>query len=297
MWYNLDINLRRHKKMTGTDVTLKNEYLNVVINSLGAEIKSIKDSKDEERIHQSDMFWKGSAPVLFPICGRLYDGNLRINKRKYKLDPHGFARNSEFDIMEFTDDIAVFSLVSNEETKKVYPYDFELIITYKLLGKSIDVSYEVINDSKETMYFSIGAHEGYNCLSGLKNYVIEFENEETAIPYSDVECEIKLPEGAIKSFNLSDDLFTESKSIIFKKPTSGALWLKNIDGSEKVRVEYEGFDYLVLWTKPNTQFVCIEPWCGMGEFYGFPDDISNKEGIKAIEEGGQFEIHHIITID
>jgi len=283
--------------MAETNVTLKNEYLTVVINSMGAEIKSIKDSRDEERIHQSDMFWKGSAPVLFPICGKLYDGNLRINKRKYKLDPHGFARNSEFDIMEFTDDIAVFSLVSNEETKNIYPYNFELIITYKLLGKSIDVSYEIINDSKETMYFSIGAHEGYNCLSGLKNYVIEFENEEKAVPYSDVDGNINLPEAGIKSFKLSDELFTDSKSIIFKNPTSKALWLKNIDESEKIRVEYEGFDYLVLWTKPNTQFVCIEPWCGMGEFNEFPDDISNKEGIKSIEEGGQFEIHHIITID
>ena len=283
--------------MTDNLVTLKNEYLTVAISSLGAEIKSIKDTKDEERIHQSDMFWKGSAPVLFPICGKLYDGKIRINKRKYSLNPHGFARNSVFDIMEFTDDIAVFSLVSNDETKKVYPYEFELLITYKLLGKSIDVSYEVINDSKEVMYFSIGAHEGYNCLSGLKNYVIEFENEETAIPYSDIEAEIKLPKAPIKSFNLSDELFLESKSIIFKNPTSKALSLKNIDGSEKIRVEYEDFDYLVLWTKPNTQYICIEPWCGMGEFYGFPEDISQKEGIKAIDEGGQFEIHHIITID
>lgn len=283
--------------MTNSNVTLKNEYLTVVINSLGAEIKSIKAQNDEERIHQPDMFWQGSAPVLFPICGKLYDGNLRINKRKYKLNSHGFARNSEFNLMEFTDDIAVFSLLSNEETKKVYPYDFELIITYKLLGKSIDVSYEIINDSKETMYFSIGSHEGYNCMSGLKNYVIEFENEEVAVPYSDVEGDLCLPKSPIKTIMLSDELFTGSRSVIFKNPSSKALILKNIDGSEKIRVEYEGFEYLVIWTKPNTQFLCIEPWCGMGEFYKFPDDISTKEGIQSIEDGGQFEIHHIITID
>ena len=283
--------------MTNSNVTLKNEYLTVVINSLGAEIKSIKAQNDEERIHQPDMFWQGRAPVLFPICGKLYDGNLRINKRKYKLNSHGFARNSGFNLMEFTDDIAVFSLLSNEETKKVYPYDFELIITYKLLGKSIDVSYEIINDSKETMYFSIGSHEGYNCMSGLKNYVIEFENEEVAVPYSDVEGDLCLPKSPIKTIMLSDELFTGSRSVIFKNPSSKALILKNIDGSEKIRVEYEGFEYLVIWTKPNTQFLCIEPWCGMGEFYKFPDDISTKEGIQSIEDGGQFEIHHIITID
>lgn len=277
-------------------VMLKNEYITVTIDSFGAEIKSIKDEKGEERIHQPDMFWQGSAPILFPICGKLYDGNLRINKKKYKMNPHGFARNSEFNLMEFTEDLAVFSLISNEETRKEYPYDFELLITYKLLGKSVDVSYEIINDSKETMYFSIGAHEGYNCMSGLKNYVMEFENPEKAVPYSDVDADLGIPEGEIETLPLSDELFERSRSIIFKNPTSGAVTLKNIDGNEKIRVEYEGFDYLVIWSKPNTQYVCIEPWCGMGEFKEFPKDISVKEGIRSIEEGGQFEIHHIITI-
>lgn len=283
--------------MTQNTVALNNEYLSVKISTLGAEIISITDIYGEERIHQPDMFWKGSAPILFPICGKLYDGNLRINKKKYQMNAHGFARNSIFELVEFTDDIAVFSLVSNEETKKQYPYDFELIITYKLLGKTIDVSYEIINDGKETMYFSIGAHEGYNCMSGLGNYIIEFENEEDAAPYSDVECTLPLPKSPIKSFSLSDELFDASRSIIFKNHTSGALYLKNKDGSEKIRVEYEGFDYLVIWSKPNTQFVCIEPWCGMGEFYGFPKDIALKEGIQSLEEGGQFEKHHLITID
>lgn len=282
--------------MQQNNIIIKNEYLTVIINKIGAEIVSIKVNDDTEIIHQSDMFWNGSAPVLFPICGKLYDGNLRIGGVKYPLKPHGFARDSEFNLMEFTEDLAVFSLISNEETKKIYPYDFELIITYKLLGKSIDVSYEIINDSKETMYFSIGSHEGYNCMSGLKNYVIEFETEERAVPYSDSDCSFDFSDGAIKTIKLSDELFTGSRSIIFKNPTSNALTLKSIDGKEKIRVEYEGFSYLVIWTKPNTQFVCIEPWCGMGEFDGFPKDISEKEGIEAIEENGQFEIHHIITI-
>lgn len=282
--------------MTENIVMLKNEFLTVCINSLGAEIASIKTIDDEEIIHQPDMFWQGSAPVLFPICGKLFDGNLRINKKKYKLNPHGFARNSEFNIMEFTEDLAVFSLISNEETKMVYPYDFELIITYKLLGKSIDISYEVINDSEETMYFSIGSHEGYNCMSGLKNYRLEFENKETAVPYSDINADLGLNGGDIDVIELSDELFERSRSIIFKNPTSKAVVLKNIDNSEKVRVEYDGFDYLVIWTKPNTQFVCIEPWCGMGEFETFPKDISVKEGIQSLACGEQFERHHIITI-
>ncbi len=278
-------------------VILKNEYLTVSIDSFGAEIKSIKSANGEERIHQSDMFWKGSAPILFPICGVLYDGKLHIDGKEYEMKSHGFAKLSQFDIMEFTDDLAVFSLTSNEETRKVYPYEFELVITFKLLGKSIDVSYEVINDSEKNMYFSIGCHEGYNCMSGLSAYEIEFETEERAVPYSDGDDDFGFAKGPMKSFSLSDELFRDSRSVVFKNPTSNALTLRAKDNSEKIRVEYEGFDYLVLWAEPNSQFVCIEPWCGMGELYSSYEDISKKEGIKELAPSEQFEIHHIITID
>ena len=284
--------------MSLQNICLKNEFLTVKINTLGAEMTSIQTPDGEEKLHQPDMvFWNGRAPVLFPICGTPIGDKITVDGKEYSMNEHGFAKDSEFNLMECSDDLAVFSLVSNDETKKVYPYDFELLITYKLLGKAIDVSYEVINDSKETMYFSIGSHEGYNCMSGLKNYILEFETPEAAIPYTDGDPDLGIPEGEIKTIELSDELFAGSRSVIFKNPTSNALWVKNKDGSEKIRVEYEGFDYLVIWTQPNTQFICIEPWCGMGEFYEFPKDISVKEGIQAIEEGCQFERHHIITID
>lgn len=282
--------------MAGNIVILKNEYLTVNIDSYGAEIKSIISENGDERIHQSDMFRKRSAPVLFPICGSLYDGKLRIDKEKYPMNADGFSMVSDFDIMEFTDDLAVFSLVSNDETRKIYPYDFELIVTYKLLGRSIDVSYEIINDGKEKMYFSIGSSEAYNCMSGLNNYEIEFETEEIAVPYSDIEGDLGFTGGAIRSFSLSDGLFKDSRSVIFKNPASNALILKNKDNSERIRVEYEGFSHLLISSKPNTQFVCIKPWCGIGELNSSPDDISDKEGIIELMSKEQFEIHHIITL-
>lgn len=282
--------------MAGNIVILKNEYLTVSIDSYGAEIKSIVSENGDERIHQSDMFWRGSAPVSFPICGSLYDGNLRIDKEKYPMSADGFSMVSDFDIMEFTDDLAVFSLVSNDETLKVYPYEFELIVTYKLLGRSIDVSYEVINDGTKNMYFSIGCSEAYNCMSGLNSYAIEFETEESSVPYSDIEDDFSFANGSIKSFSLSDELFKDSRSVIFKNPASNALILKSKDSSEKIRVEYEGFSHLAIWAKPNTQFVCIKPWCGMSEFDSSPDDISDKEGIIELMPKEQFEIHHIITL-
>ena len=138
--------------MTSDNVFLKNEFLTVVIKPLGAEIISIKDADDVERLHQPDMvFWNGQAPILFPWCGKMIDTKFVHNDKEYELKQHGIARESMFDLLEQTEDLAVLSRLSNEDTKKVYPFDFELIVTYKLLGNSIDVSYEVLNGGKEDM--------------------------------------------------------------------------------------------------------------------------------------------------
>ena len=43
----------------------------------------------------------------------------------------------------------------------MYPYDFELYITYRLDGKNIFVDWKVKNPSEETIYFTIGAHPAF----------------------------------------------------------------------------------------------------------------------------------------
>ncbi|MBQ4527590.1 MAG: aldose 1-epimerase family protein [Clostridia bacterium] len=287
--------------MSLQNICLKNEFLTVKINTLGAEMTSIQTPDGEEKLHQPDMvFWNGRAPVLFPVCGTPIGDKITVDGKEYSMNEHGFAKDSEFNLMECSDDLAVFSLVSNDETKKIYPYDFELIITYKLLGKAIDVSYEIINDSEEKMYFSIGSHEGYILLEGLSEYEIHFEKEESKKPYifetrlcSDNHITSKDGHSILK---LSDELFADSVTVVYENPDSDAVQLKNKAGETKIRVEFEEFDNLFIWSCPMSQFVCIEPWCGNAEFGEAPKDISEKDSIQALEAGEQFERHHIITV-
>ena len=49
--------------------TLKNDKLTVEINSLGAELTSVKSTDGHEYIWQGSE-WKKHAPILFPVCGR-----------------------------------------------------------------------------------------------------------------------------------------------------------------------------------------------------------------------------------
>ena len=51
--------------------------------------------------------------------------------------------------------------MSDEETRKYYPFDFVLWITYELREKEVLVSWEVENRSGEVMSFTIGGHPGF----------------------------------------------------------------------------------------------------------------------------------------
>ena len=86
---------------------------------------------------------------------------MRIKGTQYPTSQHGFARDSKFCCVKAGTEEAEFLLCSNEETKEVYPYDFELYISYRLEGKKIHVDWKVKNPSEETIYFTIGAHPAF----------------------------------------------------------------------------------------------------------------------------------------
>lgn len=283
-------------------IFLKNEYLTVTISKIGAEVISIKNANDEEFIHQkNDIIWDGQAPVLFPVCGRVYGEGLKIDGKIYKMPMHGFALNYDFDILEYSDDIAVLSLVSNDETKKVYPYDFEFIVTYKLLANSLDVCYEIINDSKTDMYFSVGSHEGYVIMDGLNGSSIHFEKDEKDAPYIFENPASPLKDDFISDdeksvLKLSDKLFDGGASVVIPDIKSDYVILKDKNGKDIVKIEFEEFTNLVIWTRPYAQFICIEPWCGMAQREKITHNIKDMPSIEKIEPDAQFERHHIISI-
>ena len=86
-------------------------------------------------------FWSGRAPVLFPICGGLKEDKYTFGGSEYTLNKHGFAKLMEFEVEAQGDGYAVFLLKSTPETKKNYPFDFELRIKYALDGDSVHVEY------------------------------------------------------------------------------------------------------------------------------------------------------------
>ena len=81
-------------------------------------------------------FWNRHSPILFPNVGKTHGNTVLIKGTQYPTSQHGFARDSQFRCVKSAAEEAQFLFCSNEETREVYPYDFELYITYRLFVKN-----------------------------------------------------------------------------------------------------------------------------------------------------------------
>lgn len=278
--------------------TLFNSNITAKINHNGAELYSLESNNKEYIWEGNPVFWGKHSPVLFPIVGTLKDNTYTYNSISYQLSRHGFARDTTFKLIEKKDDLAVFSIESNEDTKKVYPFEFELQLIYSLENNHLNISYKVINKGMGPMPFSIGAHPAIALSGKFENYSIQFEKEEPLV-YNLLEND--LISNAVKTLPTLDNrvaldysLF-ENDALIFKNLKSNYLTIfKN--QIPMVRMHYKDFPHLGIWTKMNAPFLCIEPWFGYSDSNESTGTILEKEGIQILESKTSFNAQFSIEI-
>ena len=280
-------------------ITIKNEFLTAKINEMGAELKGLEFNGTKYLWEGNPDVWAGSAPLMFPICGGLKDDKYILNGKEYTLGKHGYARKKLFEVESVTDHSAVFLHKSNDETKKAFPFDYELRVIYTLNGKTLKVDYSVKNLSDDTMYFNIGSHEGYYTPEGIEDYDVIFPQNETLnsyVLYGNILSNQKLP--IIKDQNtlpLYDKYFTID-AVVFKDLKSKSAMLRNRKTGKALRIDFPDDNYFVLWHVPNAPYICLEPWNGIHDIVGSSYDITEKEGITSLNANTEFKHTHSITI-
>lgn len=282
-------------------IKLKNSDIEVTIDTFGAEIKSVKDSNGTEFMWEGDPnVWARIAPVIFPICGGLKEETYIFNGKKYNMPKHGFAKNTDFKCVEATDTEAVLSIAKTDETFEVYPFDFEFYVKFKIDKNMLYVTYETHNLSDTDMYFSVGGHEGYACPESFEEYDIVFSENETLDSWEVDGC---LLSGKTNRIITNDNVLSLKKeyflidALIFKNMLSREVSLRKKDGKREVKVSFDGADYLLLWTKPDGKYLCIEPWCGFPETLDSSYDITQKEGIIRLEGKKTHSVSHSMTFN
>lgn len=265
---------------------ITNSKITAQINHSGAELYSLKNDKYKEYIWEGNpVFWGKHSPILFPIVGTLKNNSYWYEGNEYHLSRHGFARDMEFDLIQKSENSAVFSLKSSIETRKVFPFDFELQIRYLLDEYKLNIEYKVFNKNEGLLPFSIGAHPAFALPKPFENYSLAFEQTEKLTSYqlendllSDTSETINLKKNKL---SLSYSLF-EKDALIFKTLKSSMVDILE-NGTPLLRVRFDDFPNLGIWTKNNAPFICIEPWLGYSDTINCSGNILEKEGIQLLK--------------
>jgi len=285
---------------------LENDLLKVSISNQGAQLSSFYNkTTGVEQLWQADpSVWPWHAPNLFPIVGGLINDELHVDGKTYAMKRHGFARHSEFVLLNSDDQQAVFSLPGSEKVHEVYPYKFDFEVMYMLIDNALRITYKVINLDKKTIYFSVGGHPAFNVPfykdEKYEDYYLEFETDEPLVTHllnadGMFSGETKAVPLKKNKLALTRDLFSND-ALVFKNIDTREVTLKSKNHDQTLSVEFPHFNYLGIWAKPGADFVCIEPWLGCTDTQGQPKDISKKENIQKLNAGHVFEAAYFISI-
>ena len=283
--------------------TLKNDILEIEINAHGAElVRVVKDGFDYLWDGNPE-FWGRTSPVLFPIVGAVAEGKFFVDGEAFQMGQHGFARDMEFEVFSQTATEIWFKLVSSDETRAKYPFDFELCIGYVLDKDTVVVKWEVVNKADVTMPFSIGAHPAFMTKPDLSDYSLQMKDSQGIETYV-LDCEhglVDLVAGKVEIIEnlpflpLGKDLFEEHPTLILEGESE--ILLRSYTHDREVEVNFEGFPYVGIWSPINdagevAPFVCIEPWYGLADTTITPGELAKKKGIQILGAREKFVAHY-----
>ena len=265
---------------------IENEFLRIGVKVAGCELTSVYSKKGEyEYLWQGDeSVWYGQSPILFPIVGRLIEDKYYFNGKEYTMPKHGFARKTDWTLLNNDEDSMSFILSDSEETLSIYPFEFDLIVTYTLEENKLIVSHNVVNKNEYDMYFSLGAHPGFNCAIG--DSLVFDVNETLDTEKIDLVNSLRLPEtfnvlDNEKEIIITENIFDED-ALILHGIKSENITLKHKNGRNTVKFNMGNSPYLGIWAKPGAPYVCIEPWFGVNDSFEKKDDISKKDAINKL---------------
>ncbi len=285
---------------------LENNYLRVEIADFGAELSGIFDkTRNHNVIWKGDPeYWARHAPVLFPFVGKVNGGFYTHMGACYNMGQHGFARDRMFEFVKGSDTSVTHILKSCEETKKVYPFDFELKVIHTIQGNRLKVNWEVSNSGDSCMYFSIGGHPAFNCPVddgfAKEDYYVRLGEGKLKYVLIDAETgsvDFENPKEIQGEFRLSEELF-DNDALIFDDHQIERASILYPDKTPYVTVECKGFPSFGLWSKPKSgaPFVCLEPWIGRCDNMGFDGELKDKYGVQKLAAGDVFKAEFSIVI-
>jgi len=286
---------------------IKSREAEAVLGLSGAMLNSLKKDGIEYLWQGDPAFWAGQAPVCFPIVGVLPNHKGYAFGKECNMKRHGVARISPFEVFEQLNNSITFIQKSSEETRKLFPFDYQLKIKYTIIGSTVTNEYTVTNTGKEKMPFAIGGHPAFNCPlcegESFEDYKVVFDkkmtkkflrpNHETGIV--DVSQRFDCLDNS-DTINMKHSLFEEKDAMIFDNIEAKCATLIGKKG-RGVKIEYQDMANLLIWSNVNkSPFVALEPWTGISNCSDESDKIEEKRGITVLEPNETVSFKFKITM-
>ncbi|MDP9087990.1 MAG: aldose 1-epimerase family protein [Pseudomonadota bacterium] len=283
--------------------------LTAQIDPLGAQLSSLKNREALDLLWDGDpKVWAGRAPLLFPIIGVLAGGAYRVGSKSFELPRHGFARGRMFSIENTSSTTARFRLNADAASLQVYPFYFQLEVSYEISGSMFSVTTDISNQGDEDMPASFGYHPAFRWPLPFGQprsaHFIEFEKDEPAparrIDAAGLLTAERHPTPIIgRRLYLTDSLF-QSDVLIFDQIQSRSVSYGSAEGP-RIKISFPDArgapaQCLGIWSKPSAPFVCIEPWHGITDPQGFSGDFKDKPGIFMLAPGASLSARMDITL-
>lgn len=260
---------------------IKNRSVTVKIDEFGAQPISVVACGKERLWQNEDGSWTEHAPVLFPVCGHV---SCVVDGKEYPMPPHGFAKDFPFVTVKKSRSSVTLSLTSNNETKKVFPFDFKYSIKYTLKGKKLSILNIVENLGDEAMYFACGGHESFVLDGSLSEYKLVFPLSETFVHRPNNKqgyiSSARETLGVGKELILPESYLHDSNSVILEGLRSEKVSLCANNGKKVAELSFKGLHTLLLWRPSDCNMVCIEPWSNLPDSQPSEQkEFSQKRGV------------------
>lgn len=211
---------------------------------------------DNLTLNDSKKNVRGGNPVLFPICGGLENGSYNHEGKSYNMGNHGLVRNFPWQVTDIKEEECaeiILSIKSNEEMKKKYPFDFEVIFKYSLKGNTLSIKQEYINKGPNQMPMYAGFHPYFNI------------SDKNSLEYGiDAETFMDADSKNIEKYQGNIELKGEDVCKIILDAKGNSVYLYDRNFKRKISMEYSSeFKYIVLWTVEGKDFLCLEPWMAL----------------------------------
>jgi galactose mutarotase-like enzyme len=215
---------------------------------------------NEETFYDSSKNVRGGIPILFPIAGQLSNGTYEWEGKTYSMNNHGFARNLPWEVVQTdTENKAsiTLKLISNEQTKASYPFDFEVVYTYTLEAGQLTIDQEYKNTGNQPMPMYPGFHPYFK----TNEKDLSYQTDATQLyDYNDHQ---------VKEFTGRLDVTNLKEAVVLLDASQTNISFQPSPLTKQIMLDYdESFKYVMVWTEQGKEFICVEPWMAKtGEFH------------------------------